>query len=302
MEKDYLIKKWLTNDLTKAEQKAFESLEDYDLHIDIIENARYFKASHFSKADGFEKLDERLVNASPVKKINWIRPLMRIASVFIVGIGIYFLFFFNSLTHIETIASEKTTIELPDSSSITLNALSKISYNKSRWNSNREVKLDGEAFFKVAKGEVFDVVTSDGTVSVLGTQFNVKQRENYFEVVCYEGIVQVTSGENTKKLLAGDTFRIHDDIFSFSSTSFQYPQWTDNISNFKSVQFSEVIEELERQYNITVQFNNPKLNQLFTGGFVHNDLDNALRSISEPLGLTYKIESSNQVRLLDREQ
>jgi transmembrane sensor len=299
MEKEYLIKKWLTNDLNEEELKSFELLEDHNLHTDIIESAQYFKASHFSNVDEFEKLEDRLSDETPVRKLNWVRPLMRIASVFVVGFGIYFLFMYNSLTQIQTMASQKTTVELPDNSIVTLNALTEIIYSKNKWSSNREVKLDGEAFFKVAKGEVFDVITSEGIVTVVGTQFNVKQREDYFEVKSYEGVVRVTSNEFTKELLAGDTFRMYGDEVTFSNTNFQIPQWTKDISDFNSVPFSEVISELERQFNITVIYDTAYGKRLFTGGFVHNNLDNALKSITEPQELTYVIESSNHVRLIN---
>jgi len=297
MEKEYLIKKWLANDLTEDELKAFESMEDHALHTQIIEDAAYFKASHFSKAEGFEKLESRLTKEVPVRKMSWVRPLMRLAGAFVVGIGIYYLLFSNNLTHVETLASQKTTVELPDASTVTLNALTEISYHKSRWNSNREVHLDGEAYFKVAKGEVFDVITEEGTVTVVGTQFNVKQRANYFEVKCYEGIVKVEAQNTTKELLAGDTFRLYGDDITFNSTSYQLPQWTKDVSDFKSVPFSEVIAELERQYNISVTYNTENATRLFSGGFVHNNLDNALKSITEPLELTYTMESSTEVRL-----
>jgi ferric-dicitrate binding protein FerR (iron transport regulator) len=297
MEKEYLIKKWLANDLTEDELKAFELLEDHDLHTQIIANAPYFKASHFSKAESFEKLEARLPQETPVQKMSWIRPLMRLAGAFVVGLGIYYLLFANNLTHVETLASQKTTIELPDASTVTLNALTEISYHKKRWNSNRKVNLDGEAFFKVAKGEVFDVITKEGTVTVVGTQFNVKQRSNYFEVECYEGIVKVIANNTTKELLAGDTFRLYENDVTFNTTSYQLPQWAKDVSDFKSVPFSEVISELERQYNISVTYNTENATRLFSGGFVHNNLDNALKSITEPLELTYVIESSTQVRL-----
>jgi Fe2+-dicitrate sensor, membrane component len=65
---------------------------------------------------------------------------------------------------------------------VNLNSSSQLSYSKNKWDSKREVTLNGEAFFKVSKGSTFDVITLNGKVSVLGTQFNVKQRENYFEV------------------------------------------------------------------------------------------------------------------------
>jgi len=302
MDKEYLIEKFLNNELTEAEQSAFESLEDFDLHKNIIENAVYFKANNFSELAAFESIEHRLETTTKVKKLNWITPLMRIAGVFAVGFGIYFLFFFTTLTNISTIAGEKTVIELPDGSIVNLNALSEISYNRDDWNSNRHINLDGEAFFKVAKGKIFDIETSLGKVTVVGTQFNVKKRENFFEVVCYEGIVKITTKDTVKTLLAGDTFRLCDGEVSFSNTSFKEPQWTKNMSSFKSVPLRLVIIELEQQYNISITYNPDLENLIFTGGFTHNSLQDALKSITVPLELTYKIESSKTVILLKNGQ
>ena len=72
----------------------------------------------------------------------------------------------------------------------------------------RDLTLEGEAYFKVQKGQTFSVNTTDGVVKVLGTHFNVKQRNNYFEVNCYEGLVSVTYNNETVKLPPGKTFRL----------------------------------------------------------------------------------------------
>ncbi len=297
MEKDYLIEKWLANDLSAEERKAFEQLEDHDFLTEIIDSAQYFKASEFSGAPPFEDLEARLTSEVPLRKIGWIKPLLRLTGAIVVGLGIYFLFFFSSLTEVTTLASEQTTIELPDASSVTLNAASALSYNKKRWNQNREVNLDGEAYFKVAKGKVFDVITEDGVVTVVGTQFSVKQRKDYFEVKCYEGIVRVTTPNEVEELQAGDGYRLYQGKSSKRSVTYQAPQWTKEVSDFRAVPFSEVIAELERQYNVQVDYEGIDPNRLFTGGFVHNNLENALRSITAPQELTYTLESDNQVRL-----
>ena len=51
MNKDYLIEKWLNDDLTASELEDFKKLEDYQLYVDIIDNAQLFKAESFSKVD-----------------------------------------------------------------------------------------------------------------------------------------------------------------------------------------------------------------------------------------------------------
>ena len=111
MNQEELIEKWLNSDLNEAENEAFKQLDEYQLNIDIIENAQHFKASNISQIDEFSSFKDKFESQNtPVKKINWLHPLLRIASVLVVAFGIYFTFFYNNLTHIETLASEKTTI------------------------------------------------------------------------------------------------------------------------------------------------------------------------------------------------
>jgi len=290
-----LLKKWLNDDLTDAEKIAFIEQTDYTVNQKIIDSAQHFKASNFSRAEDFETFKTNYQKKSSVKRINWIRPLLRIASVLVIGLAIYFSFFNNNLVNEKTLASEKSTISLPDLSKVTLNADSKITYDANSWDSTRRLKLEGEAYFKVAKGETFDVVTKTGVVTVVGTEFNVKERDNYFEVKCYEGIVKVTVDSIKKQLLAGDTFRILNNKLSQDKMQQVQPQWINNISRFKAIPLADVADELERQYNIEVKFNNTDSKRLFSGGFVHNNLNNALMSITQPMDLTFKISSSNQV-------
>ena len=301
MDDKYLIEKWLNNELSEAETEEFKKLDADNNYSKIIDTAKYFKADSFSRVDDFETFNAKVSLEKTSSKVTWLQPLLKIASILILGVCTYFLFFNSSLSKIETTYSEKITFELPDQSEVTLNALSQVNFDKNKWEDNREVLLEGEAFFDVAKGAVFDVITPEGTVQVLGTEFNVKQRGQYFEVTCYEGIVKVTSHNNTKELLVGDTFRMHHGNLTIDSISNTDPHWMNNMSDFKRIPLQEAISELERQYNITVVIEHISLDTLFTGRFVHNNLDNALTSISEPLNLTYTIKDKNQVRLFKRE-
>ncbi|MEO1031142.1 MAG: FecR domain-containing protein [Bacteroidota bacterium] len=295
MAEDDLLKKWLNDELTDAEKEAFRKREDYALNQEIIEKAKHFKASQFSRVDDFESFKSKYQESTTSKSTNWIKPLLRIAAVIVVSLGIYATFFNNDLVEERTLASEKAIISLPDLSQVTLNAGTQIVYNADNWSSKRQLNLKGEAYFKVAKGKTFDVITETGTVTVVGTEFNVKARANYFEVICYEGIVKVSSDSITRQLLAGDTYRILNNVFSEDKTNAVAPQWTNNRSRFKSVPLKEVIHELERQFNIEVTFRDVNTGRLFTGSFSHSHLENALAAITQPMNLNYNISSSNQV-------
>ena len=188
------------------------------------------------------------------------------------------------------------SLVLPDNSEVILNSSSLLSYNKKEWDEKRDIVLDGEAFFKVSKGQKFTVHTDAGNVQVLGTQFNVKERSDYFEVQCYEGIVAVTYGNQKVVLTKGKAFRIingiSQDITGFNANK---PSWLNDESSFVQVPLSEVIEELERQYNIKIQSDNIDLTQLFTGTFTHKDKNIALQSVTIPLQLSYKIDKNTVI-------
>ncbi len=161
--------------------------------------------------------------------------------------------------------------------------------------------LVSEAYFKVEKGSQFDVVTWLGKVSVLGTQFNVKQRVNYFEVICYEGLVSVSYKGKEIKLPAGKTFKLIDGAVVEGETKDSVPSWAEkNMSSFKSVPYSEVIKEFERQYNIKVETNSIDAEQLFTGSFTNNDEELALKSITLPLQLKFN-KTNNTTIVLTKE-
>ena len=296
MDKDYLIEKWLKNELTEAEKQSFSKLDDAEFNEYIVDNAKLFKASQNSKIEDFKTFKTRYYSQNtPVKQLNWWSPLIKIASVMVITLGLYFVFFNNPETLFETVASEKISIELPDLSKVELNAQSSIAFNSKNWKNNRALKLHGEAFFKVAKGSVFDVKTKQGVVTVVGTQFNVKQRDNYFEVKCFEGIVKVAANDISKQLAAGETFQLLNGQFSEGKTKASSPKWIDNMSEFEAIPFKEVLAEIERQYNIQITVKTVDIDRLFTGSFIHNNLENALKAVTQPMNMIYELNTPNLV-------
>ena len=196
-------------------------------------------------------------------------------------------------TTIQTQIAEKTIIELPDGSSTQLNALSALTFNKRNWKKSRDLELNGEAYFKVEKGSTFNVITETGTVAVLGTEFNVKHRDNLFEVVCYEGSVRVNGKIKTTILKPGDSYLILDgNYIAKEKEKFKSPNWISNKSYFKSMPFKYVLNEFERQFNLEIDAQNIDVSILYTGSFTHTNLDLALKSITLPFNLKYSINNN----------
>ncbi|MCA0133778.1 FecR family protein [Winogradskyella alexanderae] len=293
MKREDLILKWLDNNLNSEEQKAFEQLADYEDIIRLNNAVGDFKAPKFDVDKNLKTLKAEFNDKKSSKA--WFKPLLRIAAVLAIGFSIYF--YTNTLdTNINTTVAQQTTIELPDASSVELNANSSLRFNKSKWQSNRDVYLEGEAFFKVAKGEKFDVITADGVVSVLGTQFNVKQRSGYFEVTCYEGLVAVKFNGKTKKLSPGNTIAIIDGKpIRYEGEITSAPTWITGESSFTNIPLKYVVSELENHYKLTINSDSIDTSRLFTGSFTHKNLDLALKSITIPLNLDYSKSGSSIV-------
>lgn len=295
MKKKDLIRKWLDNDqLTSLESEAFKNLDAYDSYIKIAQTAKNFKAPNYDLDSNLKELTSKISDRKTEHNSLFNRNMMmRVAAILVLGFGIYFSFFYSSQTVIKTLAGQKTLIDLPDGSTVNINALSSIQYQKEEWQNNRLIVLEGEAYFDVAKGKRFDVKTDTGIISVLGTEFNIKQRENYFEVVCYEGLVSVLYKGNTTKLPAGNVFKVVQNRTLNETTSLLKPKWIENNSTFTSVPYKYILKEFERQYNVTITAKNIDLNKLFTGNFVHSNIQTAIQSITIPMRLDYTINDNN---------
>jgi ferric-dicitrate binding protein FerR (iron transport regulator) len=298
MNREELISKWLDNNLNDKELEAFKTLEDYDDLTRLNKGIQAFKADRYNTSEALENVLSTIKN-SKKDSTPWFKLLLRVAAILAICFSLYY--YTTTLdTTISTEFAQKTTIELPDATSVSLNAKSLLAFNKNQWKHNREVELQGEAFFKVAKGSTFKVKTTTGTVTVYGTQFNVKQRDNYFEVICYEGLVGVSYNAQETKLKPGDSFLILDGKqVAKEKENRSMPSWVNNASTFISLPYKTVIAEFERQYDVEVTLIGIDSSQLFTGSFAHDNIELALKSISLPLHVTYS--KTNRTIILKRE-
>lgn len=285
MEREDLIRKWLDNELDPKELELFRELDDYADLLRISEGVQKFKSDAFDTSKELEKLKQAIEVKN--QKRSWLKPLIAVAAAVAVLFSVYYSFMLQG-TEISTLASQKQEITLPDNSNVSLNALSSLAYNENKWDNQRSVELEGEAFFKVEKGSTFQVKTETGVVTVVGTQFTVKDRDELFEVVCYEGAVRVHHNGQSVLLKEGDRYIKMDGIVASKTKVMQSnPSWITNISTFKSMPYSAVIAEFERQYGVEISAEDIDSKELFTGSFIHNDIDIALKSITLPLNLEY---------------
>ena len=291
MQENYLAK-WLNNELSEEERKQFEQSEEFASYQKLIEASGRLSAPEFDVEKALADLQERRGNeGGKVIHLNTFQRFIRVAAA-VAAIAVLSLYFLSSSdTSVRTDFAERSEVVLPDNSEIILNAGSEITYSEKNWEKERTLNLKGEAFFKVAKGKKFQVATEAGTVTVLGTQFNVENRNGYFEVTCFEGLVSVSYQGQETQLAAGDAFlAIRGNIIPADNPSESVPVWMLDESSFKSTPLTYVLDELERQFDLELTTRNVNLDQLYTGSFSNTNLNLALESISAPSNLEFTIE------------
>jgi ferric-dicitrate binding protein FerR (iron transport regulator) len=192
-------------------------------------------------------------------------------------------------------AGQHLEVVLPEKSIVSLNAGSHLIYKEKTFDQDRILHLHGEAFFKVEPGSTFTVLTDEGTVTVVGTSFNVLAREGRFEVSCYTGKVRVERNvENQAMLTTGQKTSTTHNHTMLETTPFNAstgkPEWTEGKFHFEDQPLSTVVGELERQYDVRVVLADGLDELRYTGLFESGDLAEALQLITWPLHLKSSVK------------
>ncbi len=297
MEKDYLLHKWLNNEATPEELEQLKADPEYASYVQIATASSNFGVPKMDSEANFEAISNQLKPVRQLHKPNIFSVVWKVAAIFAVLLSGYY--YISTLdTSVKTEIAQTETFSLPDNSEVVLNAGSKIRYNKKNWSDSRELSLDGEAYFKVKKGNKFSVKTVEGIVSVLGTQFNVFARDGFFEVSCYEGLVSVAFNDTLVKVPAGSKIQIENGKLAINETAENAsPIWLASESNFENAPLPIVLKEVERQYPVKVNLEDIDSEKRFTGSFTHENLDLALKAICEPLQLNYNINKNGVVSI-----
>lgn len=292
-----LLDKWLNGTHTAQDLATLETYPEFAAYQKIDAYTKQIETPTFNTEAGLEEIKERLARTAKAtpKVLSIVPRLLKIAAVLAVLVASYV--FINSTlpTTINTGLAETKTIPLPDTSEVLLNGNSEISYKENSWEDSRELNLEGEAYFKVAKGKKFTVHTTQGIVEVLGTQFNVLATGETFMVSCFEGLVAVTYNGTTTKLPKGSKLTVAADSSFMSQIAINKPVWLANESSYEDVAITTVLQDLETTYGIKVTTQNIDVTLRYTGSYTHKDLDAALQTITIPLGLIYTIESETSI-------
>ncbi|TKG97009.1 FecR family protein [Puteibacter caeruleilacunae] len=191
----------------------------------------------------------------------------------------------------------RTSFVLPDGTTGYLNSGSKLAYPVV-FSNERNVKLNGEAFFDVAhnKQKPFIVKTPHLSTKVLGTQFNViaYEEEQNEQIILQEGKVEVYSNTGTRlsTLVPNEKLIINTTTNKYSTSKVeadQYVSWTEGKLILRNETMQHVAQRLGRWYNVDIEIEDQELMKYaFRATFINEPLEEVLKILAITAPLKYE--------------
>jgi ferric-dicitrate binding protein FerR (iron transport regulator) len=273
-EEKQIFDKWISsnnenkayfNDLKKIWNQT-GTLSEYDL-IDV--NAAKEKVKRKVKIQSNNKF--------PIS-----RKLLKVAAVFIFAFGISWLTYYifektsgKQFQYVETVTKngEKAQVVLSDETKIWINSGSRLKYPDVFTGKNREVFLEGEAFFDVSynRNKPFIITTSLIQLEVLGTEFNISSYpdDETIETTLVAGTVKISSKNTKSKLGKLNCILKPNEKATFSKNNNTivvdevitkyYTSWKDGRLYFNNETFEKIAKRLERWYDLEIELTGSEL-------------------------------------------
>lgn len=297
-----LLFNWIDLDIANKKQyedykKAWDYSETgFDVEVSSIDiDAEW---ALFNKQISTQK-DAKIISLIQPKKKKWslVQVAAAIAAVFVIGIGVLYLF--NPQNN--ELVAENIIIEsnLPDGSLISLNTHSELEYSRKFNKKTRKVKLKGEAFFKVEHNPEKPFIIDAGKlkIEVIGTSFNVnaKSPEGDVEVIVETGIVSIYTEEDKSDsviLYAGDKAFFNNkkkDIKKKVNEDVNYLAWKTKKLVFEKEELQNIVNTLNKTYDAHIEIKSPLIKKCtLTNTFEDQSIESILTVLEATLDLQIK--------------
>lgn len=298
--------------LNKEDRETYHTLNRIKLDCDY-KHAAEIKEEVLE--DVFHKIFREQANTQNKGSHNKFYLLLSIAASIAILLSIGSFWFFRTDKQIPvredwivfTSPNGVSNVVLPDSSVVTLNAGSTVSYSTGYNQALRQVKLKGEACFEVAKNKEKPFIVSTGQIDikVLGTVFNVSAYPEDEEVIAslLSGSIELTNKADDKvyQLTPCQSAIYYKETTGIELQPFETEYavgWIDGKLLFRKKTFSDICKVLEKRFNCTIRVNNTELQKkVFTGKFVNNEtLSQILDVIRINVPFKYTL-SNNQITI-----
>jgi transmembrane sensor len=312
-ENELSVKEILLHHLHEFDETAIESKVDFDSIYQRI----------IAEIEEKEELEEkRLKIERKAKVIRLFKISAKVAAIFIPAfiIGAIYMHLTGgvvlktgspSFCEIKAPLGAKSEITLPDGSHVLLNAGSTIRYYSDFNIKSRNLSLEGEAYFKVAKNKKIPLIVNAANINIraIGTEFNVKayKNERIIETTLIEGVVEITKGmdkaaqsekisltPNQKAIYVkeGDKLSVYDtkekikEQFDTKIAAEEFyikpvilekvdiapiVAWTQDKLMFRGETLENICVKLNRKYDATFEFENENVKNLRFSGTLEDE-------------------------------
>lgn len=333
---------WLGED--KGNIDFFKQSESVWNALEILKPGNEYDADKaFEKFK--EKINEKLNETRRSGIYRTIDKIIRIAAILVIVTGISYLILnnqdksdwksvaFSDLSTCEVTAprGSKSQLLLTDGTKVWLNSDSRISCSNELNGEAREVYLEGEGYFEVARvpGSPFIVNTSDLRIRALGTSFNVKSypEEEIIEATLVEGKIEVESKLSRERVRSVSLEPNQKAVFYKSTESIQKENavkedaktgipstkiiskqfvlnekvdaslaisWKNNVLYFEDEMFQDLAVKLERRFDVNIHFLDQNIRELhFSGKFKDIIFEQVLAALQFASPFYYRIKDKD---------
>ena len=260
----------------------------------------------------FRNIENKIGNKDKTDKVeqNHFQPTkwLRVAAMFVLPvITAVAMYFYRSPDEtrpgqlvVAVERGQKANITLPDGSKVWLNSQSRLTYSTNFNVKQRELQLDGEAYFEVAHNpdKPFIVRSNDISVRALGTAFGVKayNEDLLISSILMKGKVLVTTPDGETILKPNERIMYdkttHKKVQSTVTNATDFTGWIHNELRFEDESLADIAKTVQRIYNVDVIFASEKLKyQRYTGTINNNSLENVLNIISLTSPVSFQINN-----------
>ena len=310
-----IISKYLSGEMSEEEKAAFVKLMDSkpeyarivaasEKDMDLVENVMQIREKYNANF-AWNQVNSRISSSNNKTISLWtntkLKKILQFAAMIVVVIGlglisnkIYEDYLSPYKTFISQVHESNKTVVLEDGSTVTLNGEARLVYPRKFNAETRNVSLEGEAFFDIAKNpnKAFIITAKGAEIKVLGTSFNVIAKDDKVEVLVESGKVQFSEINNQESVILekGDFAILKENSLSKTlMNDDNYLSWKTQKMVFREMQLKDVAKVIERTYQVQVQFESDdiakeKINTTFNKDPLNDVLDNICMSFN----LTYE--------------
>ena len=283
-----------------------------ELAAEVWEESGNLQPATDLEREKYKREARQLLKRIEHKKRTWFRraSVVAVSTAAVIAIIIGRVNFFRymneqqvTLAEVTTSFGEKRQVTLPDGTLLVLNSCSQVRYPERFVGDSREIELEGEGYFRVARNEKmpFIVKTKRLDVRVLGTRFDVKSysTDEIVSVSVESGKVQVDLPEAMMRLTAKEQVLINTVSGEYNKRREERTMavWRKGNLRFNSTPIHDVAKELERMYNCRITFaEGQNFDNLISGEHDNKSLDAVLQAVEYTSGIHYK-RMGNMIQL-----